>query len=327
MTFLRPIMILLAFFGALFIVRGPLHNSLFPSALSWVPTDVLRNGNASSTPGIADNATSSGDQVAGSQTNGDTQKQNPISDSISNIKGVLTAANNAIKAEDSPLSLNGIIVYTNKERTDRFLPALKNSHALNLSAEKKLQDMFSNQYFEHQSPTGVSASDLIEDEDYQYIVVGENLALGNFGGDRQVVTAWMNSPGHRANILDARFQEIGVAVGKGLYKGKQQWIAVQHFAKPLSSCPGPSSDLKTKISAHSADLSGRERTLTSLKAEIDATTNFDDAYKAKVERYNNLVNEYNTYLESLKDEISTYNEQVRSFNACAGLAPVQKQGV
>ncbi len=305
---LRPLVWLFIFFGVLFLLRD--HFALFN-----------KDQDANSTGSVsASSSVSASNQVSGShESMAVDEKAKSVSGTAVSNKGILTPANKTIRVEDSSLSINGIVSFTNKERTKKQLPALKNNQPLNKSAEKKLQDMFSNQYFEHQSPTGVSVSDLVRNADYQYIVVGENLALGNFGGDQQVVTAWMNSPGHRANIMDPRFQEIGVAVGKGLYKGKEQWIAVQHFAKPLSSCPGPNSELKEKITSHTADLGGREKILSDLKKEVDSSTTNDDAYRAKVERYNGLVGEYNTYLESLKDEISRYNEQVRSFNSCAGL--------
>lgn len=365
MSLLRPLILLLLFFGALFLLRAPLHDfdsnvlvvkrayidpfisfikdtasstatssrpALFnpfgssnaSSGWSWIPGS--GSFSSSTSPDSANVGT--GGQPANGQAPGqnatNSEKPKPSTGSTGTSKDILTAPG-TLTADNSSLSLAGVLQYTNKERTSRQFPALKNSRALNASAEKKLQDMFSNQYFEHESPKGLSVSDLVRNENYEYIVVGENLALGNFGGDAQVVAAWMNSPGHRANILDPRFQEIGIAVGRGLYKGKEQWIAVQHFAKPLSSCPGPNADLKTKINAHTADLAGREKTLSDLKKEIDATTNRDEAYNAKVAQYNNLVNEYNTYLEALKDEINLYNQQVRTFNSCAGLVAKKTQ--
>lgn len=304
MAFLRPLIWTLLFFGVLFLISGPTSN--------W-----NKNGGEVA---IGTSSVSGVNETSGSQELiPELDRPKTLPGSTSSDKGIITPKNNSISVEDSSLSIAGIVSFTNKERTNKQLPALKNNAALNRSAEKKLEDMFLNQYFQHQSPTGVYVSDLIRDVDYQYIVVGENLALGNFGGDQQVVTAWMNSPGHKANIMDPRFQEIGVAVGKGSYKGKEQWIAVQHFAKPLSSCPGPNSILKDKINAHTADLAGREKILSDLRKEIDSSTTNDDAYMANVQRYNSLVGEYNTYLESLKEEIARYNEQVRSFNTCAGL--------
>jgi uncharacterized protein YkwD len=93
--------------------------------------------------------------------------------------------------------------------------------------------MFENQYFAHESPTGEKVSDLAKKFGYDFLLIGENLAMGNFSSDEDLVLAWMESPGHRENILNEKYQEIGVAVKKGIFEGKEVWIAVQHFGLPF----------------------------------------------------------------------------------------------
>ena len=176
--------------------------------------------------------------------------------------------------------------------------------------------MFSNQYFEHVSPSGSSVSDVVNGVGYKFLVAGENLALGNFGGDRQVMNAWMASPGHRANILDKRYTEMGVAVGYGMYKGQMQWLAVQHFARPMSSCPSASTGLKDRITSDKDDLVQREEDISSMKKVVDKTESSDPNFIATVSSYNALVNDYNNRLKNLRTEISSYNEQVKNFNNC-----------
>lgn len=242
-----------------------------------------------------------------------------LPDFNSNIKPIVSPNTVTNTADNSRLSISGILTETNNARAKSQLPKLALDATLNKAAEAKLEDMFSNQYFQHVSPSGVNVSDLIRKAGYDYIVVGENLALGNFGGDIQIVTAWMNSPGHRANILDPRFQDIGIAVGRGMYQGKEQWIAVQHFAKPLSSCKSPNPELKDKIAQHTSLLSSLESELTELKEQIDHTQSNGATYTSTVETYNLKATDYNNRLEGLKDEINTYNQQVRVFNLCAGL--------
>ena len=140
----------------------------------------------------------------------------------------------------------GVIEWTNTNRAQNGqLPALKENTLLDQAAELKLQDMFKQQYFEHVNPQGVGPGDLAKKVGYNFIAEGENLALGNFGNDQSLVTAWMNSPGHRANILNVHYTEIGVAVGQGSYQGQTTWLAVQEFGRPASSCP--SVDLALKI--------------------------------------------------------------------------------
>lgn len=324
---IRPLILLLVFFLGLYVLREPLRNMnsnfsllkyhYIDPVIAYVKGD-KKDGdvfdqisndlnNVDSLPSSTNNSTSSSRSPSSINNNQNNRAQDAI---IS--KGDLLA-------DSSKLSIAGVLAFTNKERTSRQLQALKNDAELNRSAEIKLQDMFTKQYFQHVSPSGVGVSELVREAGYEYIVVGENLALGNFGGDYQVVTAWMNSPGHRANILDTRYQEIGIAVGKGLYNGRMQWIAVQHFGKPLSSCDGPSVVLKDKIAVHTNELSVLELELASQKKEIESSTERGQGQEDRINTYNDLVVNYNTRLEGLKDEINTYNTQVRTFNACAGL--------
>ncbi len=323
-AFIRPLILILVFFAGLYILREPLRNMDSNFALlkyHYVnPVIAYIKGVAVTTDnGFSPVVDENGEPLPEYPGSVATSSTPAVAAPKPSIKDILVTANNNIQADSSRLSINGIVAQTNKERTSRQLPALKLNAALNKSAEIKLQDMFTNQYFQHVSPKGLGVTDLVRQTGYEYIVVGENLALGNFGGDVQVVTAWMNSPGHRANMLDPRFQEIGVSVGKGLYNGKEQWIAVQHFGKPLSSCEGPNYTLKDKIAVHTNELALMEMQLTERKKEIESSTDRGPEQEQRIATYNNMVADYNTRLEGLKDEIATYNEQVRKFNACAGL--------
>ncbi|MEN9649704.1 MAG: hypothetical protein RL094_671 [Candidatus Parcubacteria bacterium] len=218
---------------------------------------------------------------------------------------------------DTSLTATGIIAFTNTERYKAGLKALNPNTKLSASAQLKLDDMFKNQYFEHVSPTGVSVADLADKAGYSFIVIGENLALGNFGGDEKVVAAWMASPGHKANILNKKYQEIGIAVGQRLYEGKKQWIAVQHFGTPIEACPSPNKDEKQAIDTMEDDLVAKEASLQEQKKSIDQTSG--DAYKSNVEMYNKAVEAYNAMLTVLKQKIALYNESVKKFNSCVGL--------
>ena len=216
------------------------------------------------------------------------------------------------------LSIKGVIDITNKQRAQNGnLVALKENAKLNFSAEKKLQDMFMKQYFEHSSPQGVGVGDLGEQVGYEYIIIGENLALGNFKDDQALVDAWMASPGHRANILNNRYTEIGVAVGKGTYNGKSVWMAVQHFALPKSACPSIDEVLRGIINLDQKNIKTMESDLAARRAKIESgvvsegfTTN------EQIDKYNELVNSYNKLISEIKEKINNYNEQVRDFNSC-----------
>jgi hypothetical protein len=186
-----------------------------------------------------------------------------------------------------------------------------------------MQDMFKEQYFAHESPTGRDAEYGAKKNGYEFIALGENIALGRFNGDEDLVTAWMNSPGHRKNILSTHYTEIGVAVGEGTFEGKKVWIGVQIFGRPLSDCPQPSPELKTKIDALKLKLDTLGREADALRAELESaprpkTEAQRDAYNAKVDAYNRIIQDINTANEEIKILITEYNDQVARTNACIG---------
>lgn len=167
------------------------------------------------------------------------------------------------------LTRSGIIDWTNKERSKHGLARLNENDRLNRSAQLKVTDMFKEQYFAHNSPTGESVADLADDVNYNYLIIGENLALGNFIDDQALVKAWMDSPGHRANILKESYTQIGVAVFQGYYQGRRSWMAVQHFATPQSICSAPNESLKDQIEDNQEKINLLKDQIIQLKAEIN----------------------------------------------------------
>ncbi len=218
----------------------------------------------------------------------------------------------------SYLTVEGVVKYTNTHRAENGLSPLTVNSKLNQSALIKANDMFARQYFEHDSPDGVGVDGLAKEVGYAYIVIGENLALGNFENDQELVQGWMDSPGHRANILNTKYQEIGVAVVRGTYQGKSTWMAVQHFGMPTTACPAPSSILNNQITANNNTLNQLSAQLTTLKAQLESMDKHDPGYNQKVEEYNAKVNEYNALLEQTKSLVNEYNSQITAYNNCAG---------
>lgn len=218
---------------------------------------------------------------------------------------------------DSRLNSAGVIKETNEHREKNGLLPLHMNAKLNKAAEAKVDDMFAKQYFEHESPDGKSPADIIRAQSYEYIIVGENLALGNFRDDKTLVQAWMDSPGHRANILNAKFQEIGVFAKRGMFEGKEVWLAVQEFGSPLSSCPSPKKTLKPEIDSNRAQLASQQSELQQQKAAIDAGRYQNEAeYNAAVAKYNDLVKKTNQLSETTQELVRQYNEAVNEFNEC-----------
>jgi uncharacterized protein YkwD len=96
--------------------------------------------------------------------------------------------------------------------------------ALAAAAQGHAEDMKAKGYFSHTGQDGRSPFDRMRDAGYDYRAAGENIARGQ-GGAREVMTAWMTSPGHRANILNCDYRELGVGHVDG---GDGPWW-VQNF--------------------------------------------------------------------------------------------------
>lgn len=218
---------------------------------------------------------------------------------------------------DQQLSALNVIAATNIARTTNGVSAsLIRNAKLEHSAQIKLADMFQNNYFEHVSPAGLSVSNLGGQAGYDYIIIGENLALGDFPTEEALVTAWMNSPGHRANILNTKYRDIGVAVGYGKIFGQNTWLAVQHFGASVDLCPNVSTSLRNQITADETTLEVRAAELEAQKREVDEGKVYERDYQDKVDAYNSGVEAYNALVESVKEKIIRYNNQVNAFNAC-----------
>jgi uncharacterized protein YkwD len=122
---------------------------------------------------------------------------------------------------------------------------------LTQSAQAKAEHMLSRQYWAHDAPDGTTPWYFFANADYAYAVAGENLAYG-FYTDAEVVTAWYNSPPHRAAMLNAVFEDVGIGIATGDYFGIESTIVVAHFGDPLPDYQSTSSPLSVvqTISVH-----------------------------------------------------------------------------
>ncbi len=146
-----------------------------------------------------------------------------------------------LESEDFVGGNQEIINLVNSARTEVGLPEVQENLKLKLSAMEKAQHMKDNDYFEHISPEGFQPSYFAQKQDYSYKNFGENLASGYFSAE-SVHEGWMNSPGHRDNILSEKFAEIGVAILDFEENGRKRYLIVQHFGRQLTA-----EDLVTKI--------------------------------------------------------------------------------
>lgn len=108
-----------------------------------------------------------------------------------------------------------ILTLVNIERTSRGLNSLVLSSEISKVAVEKSKDMAVFNYFSHESPNYGSPFDMMKKFGIDYRAAGENIAMG-YRTPADVMKGWMNSPGHKANILSTKFNKIGI----GMYSGK-----------------------------------------------------------------------------------------------------------
>lgn len=128
-----------------------------------------------------------------------------------------------VKAQESE-----VVRLVNAERAKRGLQPMKTNWQVSRVARYKSQDMINKRYFAHNSPTYGSPFNMMESFGVKFSAAGENIAYGQ-QSPQAVMNSWMNSPGHRNNILSPSFTEIGVGLAKN-ERGVNYWT--QMFIKP-----------------------------------------------------------------------------------------------
>lgn len=142
-----------------------------------------------------------------------------------------------------------VVDLTNEERTAVSATPLTRNTKLDEAARSKARHMAENNYFAHYSPDGVSPWYWFDKVEYQYQYAGENLAV-HFTDSEAVVSAWLNSPSHKENIINSAFTEIGVGTARGKYQGYDTVFVVQMFGTPReveSSEMASESDLLAEV--------------------------------------------------------------------------------
>ncbi|MBI3573274.1 MAG: hypothetical protein HY092_03690 [Candidatus Kerfeldbacteria bacterium] len=142
------------------------------------------------------------------------------------------------------LTADEIRLGTNIARAEDHLVTLNDSQSLDAAAAAKAKNMIAENYFNHDAPSGWSPWYWFQQVGYAYTAAGENLAI-DFVDSADVIQAWMESPDHRQNILNAKYHDLGVAVLPGTVDGRETTIVVQLFgsrtvpAAPVVVIPTP----------------------------------------------------------------------------------------
>lgn len=154
------------------------------------------------------------------------------------LAGISCAADASVAHSSSATVRARVVELVNEARShgrrcgsQRFGPAppLAVSRKLNDAAAGHARDMMRNNFFEHRGSDGSQPSDRVQSTGYKHRITGENIALGPESAE-EVVAGWLASPGHCSNIMEPRFQDIGVAVASGKKRGQVYWV--QEFGAP-----------------------------------------------------------------------------------------------
>ena len=149
------------------------------------------------------------------------------------LGGAPSASANTVcaSADSSPAKASAVslasaaVCLVNQERTSRGLRPLRVNQRLSKAARRHAEDMVARDYFAHDTQGGGNFVDRIEQAGYvaphSFPSLGEDLAAGSgdLGSARAIVKSWMESPGHRANILNRKFRELGIGVALGMPGG------------------------------------------------------------------------------------------------------------
>lgn len=208
-----------------------------------------------------------------------------------------------------------IIDLTNVERVREGRSVLAWNDRLAKMAYAKAKDMLERQYFAHESPDGKNVVGLASDAGYMYRLVGENLAVGNFRTNEELIQGWMGSPGHKENILKEGYTQMGAAAIEGVFEGDRVWMAVQEFGTPMPVCDAPDMQLKVRIDSMNSEIASLEESIDTARVAIESARD-EGTQTQKITDYNTLVDLYNALVGRIKGMISEYNLGVKTYNAC-----------
>lgn len=127
-----------------------------------------------------------------------------------------------------------LLAAVNRERRRARRGALARDPGLDRAAQERADDMARRRYFGHTAPDGVTFVQVLEAADYDAFSVAENIARGQ-GTVVEAMDGWMDSPGHRRNLLDGDFTAVGFGVAVGIFDDGPSRVWVQLFARPARS--------------------------------------------------------------------------------------------
>lgn len=157
------------------------------------------------------------------------------------------------------ITLPGLLTASNSERAKVGIQPLKVNPALNKAAQAKANDMVTQNYWSHKTPTGQEPWIFIDNTGFSYQKAGENLAYG-FNDSFDAVSGWMNSQSHRENLLDSSFTDVGfgIANSNDFVSNGPETIIVAFYAQSASD-PITTTSSTTNSAGHTL---GQEKSIS-----------------------------------------------------------------
>jgi hypothetical protein len=157
---------------------------------------------------------------------------------IPTVYNVVSTGKMQVLGYATNISVGDVHTLSNAQRSSAGVPNLSLNATLNQAAVNKANHMFANDYWAHTAPDGTIPWSFINGAGYSYSFAGENLAK-NFMTSSGVVNGWMNSPGHRDNVLNDRFVDVGYGVVNGVLQGQEVTLVVALYAAPVTIAQAP----------------------------------------------------------------------------------------
>ncbi len=142
-----------------------------------------------------------------------------------------------VLGEQVDVTSQSLLDDTNARRSEANVAPLEIDRKLSAAATSKARDMFEKQYWAHTSPDGTTPWYWLREVNYRYDYAGENLAKG-FRTSDALITAWMNSPEHRDNMLNPNYQHVGFSVIEGRLDGETTRLVVAMYGSPQTASSG-----------------------------------------------------------------------------------------
>ena len=191
----------------------------------------------------------------------------PLSQAVLSQSSVLSFSTNT--------SIAALLTETNAQRTSNGVASVSLNSQLDAAAQAKANDMAARNYWSHETPDGGQPWQFITGAGYVYTTAGENLAYG-FDSSAATITGWMNSPGHRANLLNTAFHDVGFGIANAEdYQGhgQQTIIVAMYGATAAAGVPVPAASKPTTQSPSQTTpaVASATQTAAQPKTDIPAT--------------------------------------------------------